>query len=205
MVYASKAGSSLSWTKIWEDTFDGRTWAVDKLIAGSYTGKKGQHSAKIPAGLAPGNYLLRPEIVGLHEGFRQGGSQFYMSCVHITVGGSGSVQLPAGVSIPGAYKATDGGVLYDLYAGRTSYPPIGPQVWNGASSGTPATTSRATTSATPTRTTLSTAAQPTATAAPGGATAQKYAQCGGQGYTGPTVCVSGSTCTRQSQYYSQCL
>jgi cellulase len=49
MVYASKAGSSLSWTKIWEDTYDGKSWAVDKLLAGSYTGVKGQHSMKLPA------------------------------------------------------------------------------------------------------------------------------------------------------------
>jgi cellulase len=48
MVYASKAGSSLSWTKIAEDTYDGKSWAVDKLLAGSYTGKKGQHKMIMP-------------------------------------------------------------------------------------------------------------------------------------------------------------
>ena len=32
-----------------------------------------------------------------------------------------------------------------------------------------------------------------------------YGQCGGQGYTGATTCVSGSTCYAQSIYYSQCL
>lgn len=32
-----------------------------------------------------------------------------------------------------------------------------------------------------------------------------YAQCGGTGYTGCTVCVSGSTCTEQNDYYSQCI
>lgn len=49
---------------------------------------------------------------------------------------------------------------------------------------------------------------PTATTAPGtgsGAVAQKYAQCGGNGWTGATTCVSGSTCKVQSQWYSQCL
>nr|AWM99276.1 lytic polysaccharide monooxygenase 9 [Rhizophlyctis rosea] len=35
--------------------------------------------------------------------------------------------------------------------------------------------------------------------------AQKYAQCGGQGWTGATCCVSGSTCVSSGQYYSQCL
>ncbi|CUA68403.1 putative endo-beta-1,4-glucanase D [Rhizoctonia solani] len=32
----------------------------------------------------------------------------------------------------------------------------------------------------------------------------KYGQCGGQGWTGGTTCVSGSTCTALNPYYSQC-
>ncbi|KAI1183682.1 cutinase-domain-containing protein [Nemania serpens] len=39
----------------------------------------------------------------------------------------------------------------------------------------------------------------------GGCTVAKYGQCGGQSYTGCTVCASGSTCKAQSQWYSQCL
>ena len=37
-----------------------------------------------------------------------------------------------------------------------------------------------------------------------GSGAPLYGQCGGQGWTGPTKCASG-TCKAQSQYYSQCL
>jgi len=43
------------------------------------------------------------------------------------------------------------------------------------------------------------------TAAGSAATAPHYGQCGGTGWTGPTVCASGFTCTESSQYYSQCL
>ncbi|CAK4610168.1 unnamed protein product [Aphanomyces euteiches] len=32
-----------------------------------------------------------------------------------------------------------------------------------------------------------------------------WGQCGGQGYTGSTVCASGSVCTKQSDFYSQCI
>ncbi|QRV73415.1 endo-beta-1,4-xylanase [Ceratobasidium sp. AG-Ba] len=32
-----------------------------------------------------------------------------------------------------------------------------------------------------------------------------YGQCGGIGYTGSTVCDSGSTCVKSNDYYSQCL
>ncbi|KAF2184985.1 carbohydrate-binding module family 1 protein [Zopfia rhizophila CBS 207.26] len=40
---------------------------------------------------------------------------------------------------------------------------------------------------------------------PSTGTAAKYAQCGGQDWTGPTTCASGSTCTVLNPYYSQCL
>lgn len=36
------------------------------------------------------------------------------------------------------------------------------------------------------------------------ATASPYGQCGGSGYTGPTSCPSGWTCTVENSYYSQC-
>ncbi|KAK6439605.1 Endoglucanase EG-II [Oleoguttula sp. CCFEE 5521] len=44
-------------------------------------------------------------------------------------------------------------------------------------------------------------------AAAGTAAAQgaAYAQCGGQGWSGATTCVSGYTCTYSNPYYSQCL
>ncbi|KAH7394057.1 endoglucanase-like protein II [Phaeosphaeria sp. MPI-PUGE-AT-0046c] len=208
MVYASKAGNTLSWTKLWEDKSSG-TWAVDKLLAGSYTGKKGQHKMKMPA-LAPGEYILRPEILALHEGNREGGAQFYMECVHVTVGGSGTKTLPAGVSFPGAYKANDPGVLFNIYGGSSSYPGVGPAVWNGASSASsgssPATTPKPAASPAAPATTLATVVKPAETpaAGSGSATAQKYAQCGGQGYSGATSCASGSTCTKMNDYYSQC-
>lgn len=40
---------------------------------------------------------------------------------------------------------------------------------------------------------------------PSGCVAAKYAQCGGSGFAGCTTCASGSTCTRQNEWYSQCL
>lgn len=154
-----------------------------------------------------------------------------MECIHVKVTGSGSASLPAGVSLPGAYKATDAGILFDIYNSFSSYPIPGPALWTGASSGSspaptttkapaaatstkaaatatstkPATTPKATsapvTSAKPT--TLATVAKPTATASIG--TVQHWGQCGGKEYTGPTACVSGTTCKVQNDYYSQCL
>ncbi|KAJ8520928.1 hypothetical protein ONZ45_g2331 [Pleurotus djamor] len=47
----------------------------------------------------------------------------------------------------------------------------------------------------------SSSSTPTPTGTPAGA----YAQCGGQGWTGATTCVSGYTCVVGNPYYSQCL
>jgi xyloglucan-specific exo-beta-1,4-glucanase len=47
--------------------------------------------------------------------------------------------------------------------------------------------------------TTTTVTSPTSTA-----TASPYAQCGGSGYTGPTACPTGWTCTVENSYYSQC-
>lgn len=67
-----------------------------------------------------------------------------------------------------------------------------------ASSSTSSSTSSATrtTTTSTTSTTTSTAPQPTQT---------KYGQCGGVGWTGPTLCQAGSTCQKQNDWYSQCL
>lgn len=40
--------------------------------------------------------------------------------------------------------------------------------------------------------------------APAGPAVPKYGQCGGNGWTGSTTCVSGSTCVKLNDWYSQC-
>nr|AGI55989.1 mEos2-CBM(Cel7A) fusion [synthetic construct] len=45
----------------------------------------------------------------------------------------------------------------------------------------------------------------TTTGSSPGPTQSHYGQCGGIGYSGPTVCASGTTCQVLNPYYSQCL
>ncbi|CZT48816.1 related to Endo-beta-1,4-glucanase D [Rhynchosporium secalis] len=140
MVYIAPAASNGEgdvWVKLAEDGYDGSQWAVQKLIA-----NKGKHDFILPSTLADNKYLIRGEIIALHEADSAysanpgRGAQFYMECVQISVSGGGSTLLPAGVSIPGAYSDTDPGVVFNLYGGFTSYKIPGPAVWNGGSSGT---------------------------------------------------------------------
>jgi len=144
MVYLApteKGSSGSGWVKIAEEGYADGKWAVDNLIA-----NKGKHSVTIPD-IPAGKYLLRPEIIALHEGNREGGAQFYMECVQIEVTSDGASTLPEGVSIPGAYTATDKGVLFDIYNTFDSYPIPGPAVWDGASSGSSGSGSTASSSA----------------------------------------------------------
>lgn len=58
----SSEGNGAVWTKIAEDGFSNGQWAVERLIA-----NKGKYDVKLPASLATGDYLLRAEIIALHE------------------------------------------------------------------------------------------------------------------------------------------
>lgn len=74
MVYMAKAegnGEGAVWTKIFEEGLTNGKWAVEKFIA-----NKGQITIKLP-NVADGSYLIRPEIIALHEGNRPKGAQFY--------------------------------------------------------------------------------------------------------------------------------
>lgn len=70
----------------------------------------------MPSNLAAGNYLLRHEIIALQNGVFPGRAEFYPSCSQLTVSGSGTGKPAASelVKFPGAYSATDPGVLVDV-------------------------------------------------------------------------------------------
>jgi len=166
MVYMAKAegnGEGAVWTKIYEDGLSGDKWAVDTFIA-----NKGLIEVTLPD-LEDGEYLIRPEMIGLHEGNREKGAQFYNGCGQLKITG-GKVALPAtGVDMTKAYSATDPGVLFNMYGGATTYTIPGPKVWDGASSGgsptTPTTPSKTATPVT-TPTPSKTAAPAPSSAAP---------------------------------------
>ncbi|TFK34996.1 acetyl xylan esterase [Crucibulum laeve] len=78
--------------------------------------------------------------------------------------------------------------------------------WFGLSSLTPGSSNPGNPgTTTPPTSTPPTTSAPPATTSPTGATAAHYAQCGGIGYSGPTVCAAPYTCKAANAYYSQCL
>ncbi|KAG8889716.1 hypothetical protein FRB98_003008 [Tulasnella sp. 332] len=148
----SAVGSSQSWFKIAEIGLPSSNpdyWGTEVL-----NDNCGHYTVTIPTDIASGNYLLRAEVIALHVASSVGGAQFYMSCYQINITGGGS-STPAGVSIPGAYSATDPGILINIYQQLNNYTIPGPQPYETASP-TVATT------AWPTTATWNTALQPSA-------------------------------------------
>ncbi|KAK6347064.1 hypothetical protein TWF696_007144 [Orbilia brochopaga] len=221
MVYLSKVSNaataaipSTGWFKIHEEGYNSATgkWAVDRLIA-----DRG-YKFRIPTCIAPGNYLMRVEIIALHAAGNYPGAQLYMECAQINITGGGSLN-PATVNFPGAYKGTDPGIKFNLYTSPISYTIPGPRpVTCGGSNPTTAattasrtttTSSRVTTTTSRTGTTLVTTTRTTTTTTrtttANGAVQTVWGQCGGIGWTGATACASGSNCVVSNPYFSQCL
>ncbi|KAF7339885.1 Oligoxyloglucan reducing end-specific cellobiohydrolase [Mycena venus] len=73
------------------------------------------------------------------------------------------------------------------------------------STSTVSTTSKSTTTVSTTTTVKSTSTSSTTTSSAPSATQTAFGQCGGQGWTGPTACVAGYTCTFSNDFYSQCV
>lgn len=142
------------------------TWASDKLIANNNS-----WTVTIPSDIVSGNYILRHEILGLHEASTKNGAQFYPMCANLKISGPGSAS-PAGVQFPGAYKATDPGILVNIYDKLESYEIPGPAVYTSGRGGGNVNAGNSTSPAYPkttfaTVTLGATTAQPAATTAPG--------------------------------------
>ena len=101
-----------------------------------------------------------------------------MECAQINIVGGSGASSPQTYSIPGIYKATDPGILINIYSMTTSskYTIPGPAVFScsGGSTGG------------------------------GSCTTAQWGQCGGTGFTGCTTCASGFKCNVVNAYYSQC-
>ncbi|KAI0628545.1 glycoside hydrolase family 61 protein [Trametes polyzona] len=116
-------GSSAGWFKVAEMGLPSSNpdyWATEVL-----NDNCGHFTFKVPADIAPGNYLIRAEVIALHVASQVGGAQFYMSCFQVNVGGSGSANPPT-VSFPGAYNAQDPGILINIYQPLSTYTIPGP-------------------------------------------------------------------------------
>ncbi|KEY73075.1 hypothetical protein S7711_06148 [Stachybotrys chartarum IBT 7711] len=135
-------------------------------------------AARIPANTPNGEYLVRFEHIGVHRS-HVSQPEHYVGCLQVRVTGGGNGTPGPLVRFPGAYSRNDPYVNFSVYGGHRAFTIPGPAVWNG---------SGGTTNPNP---------NPNPSCSP------LYGQCGGQGWTGPTCCSSG-TCRATNEWYSQC-
>ena len=120
-------GSGNVWFKIYQE----EAIASSSSISWASSGKT-QVPVTLRKSLPSGEYLLRAEHIALHSAGSSGGAQFYISCAQIKVNNGGSGSPSPLVSFPGAYKASDAGILVNIYYPiPTNYKPPGPAVWKG--------------------------------------------------------------------------
>jgi len=134
MAYLKKVSDALTdpgygagWFKISEaglTNVASQDWAVTDLIAAL-----GDQEIPIPSCIEDGEYLLRAELIALHGASSSGGAQFYMECAQINISGGTGAKTPTTVSLPGAYKASDPGILINIYQTLTAYTIPGPAVF----------------------------------------------------------------------------
>ncbi|KAH8889609.1 hypothetical protein GQ53DRAFT_689359, partial [Thozetella sp. PMI_491] len=196
-------------------------WATDVLIQNNFT-----WMVQIPANIAPGNYVLRHEIIALHAAGSANGAQAYPQCLNLQITGSGTY-APAGVAGTALYNPTDPGILFNLYTSPIAYTVPGPTLIsgvpisvsqfssvatatasatlpNGSGGGSASSTNAGPTSTLITKTTSSAAVTTSPPSGGSGSGQTLYGQCGGSGWTGPTSCATGH-CTVLNDWYYQCV
>ncbi|KAH7095700.1 family 61 endoglucanase [Paraphoma chrysanthemicola] len=128
---AFSGSSGNVWVKIDQAGYDASQsvpWASKRLPTINST-----WTVQLPKSIKPGEYVLRHEILGLQRTNKNGSlAQFYPGCHQITVTGSGTTALPAGIALPGAYQPDDKKSIFleyrDVSASNPYTPPGGP-VW----------------------------------------------------------------------------
>ncbi|KPI38024.1 Polysaccharide monooxygenase Cel61a [Cyphellophora attinorum] len=128
--------STLKWTKIAEQGVTGPAntqgiWATDQMRANG-----GVAAATIPSSIAPGEYVLRNEIIALHRAHLSE-PEFYMQCGNIEVTGSGTDDLSGqGVVASQLYSTSDeqifGFSVYDNRGDGSEWIVPGPALYGGA-------------------------------------------------------------------------
>ncbi len=108
-----------------DNSLNNGRWADDVLIANNNS-----WTVQIPEDLAPGNYVLRHEIIALHSAGQANGAQAYPQCFNLKVQGSGTRE-PEGVKGTELYKSDAPGIQFDLYNNPSSYPVPGPTIVTG--------------------------------------------------------------------------
>ena len=126
---ASNNAAGDGWFKVMEDGYDSVAgkWCTEKLIANA-----GHLSATIPKDLPAGYYLVRPELLALHQADKTPPDpQFYVGCAQIFLNSNGSASPPNTVAIPGYVNMSTPAMNYDIWTVplKLPFPDFGPPLY----------------------------------------------------------------------------
>jgi cellulase len=113
-------------------------WAADELRQDDSS-----WNITIPKSLKSGEYVLRTEVVALHQAHlavgngtnSPVGAEFYPQCISLKVAGNGTRAVEGGVDARKLYRGDEKGIAYrSLHERREhgDYVIPGPRVWDGA-------------------------------------------------------------------------
>lgn len=122
------------WFKIYWDGYDTSTkeWGTDHMNANN-----GLVTTTIPSDLAPGNYLVRSEVLALQE---LGDPQMYVGCAQLNLAGTGSVVPADTTTIPGYIDMSTPAMTVNVYSDFT-FTEYGPKLYGTGGSGNGTATS----------------------------------------------------------------
>jgi cellulase len=109
-----------------------RTWGTDTLMQSNHL-----HTVTIPSDIKPGTYVIRHEIIALHNAMnddyvkQMSGAQFFPQCAKVQITGEGTA-TPSGGKFPGLYNWDDKGILFNLFYRPNEYFAPGGSVYKPA-------------------------------------------------------------------------
>ncbi|KAK4465905.1 glycoside hydrolase [Cladorrhinum samala] len=132
--FTSGNGAGPVWTKIAQQGFENGEWATIKM-----RNNGGRAEFTIPKTLAPGQYLIRQELLALHmadfkcnDPANPGrGAESYPSCVQLEITGNGEAIPDQDFDFNRGYTCDNPGLHFNIHIPFKSYTPPGPPVWDG--------------------------------------------------------------------------
>lgn len=138
-VYMKKVDSAVNdqatgdgWFNIYKDNYDAAAglWCTEKLIPNN-----GHLTVTIPSDLEGGYYLIRPELLALHQADKTPPDpQFYVGCAQVFLKSRGSAKPKDTVSIPGYVDMSLPAMTYSVWTVPLKpFTPIGPSTYTSSS------------------------------------------------------------------------
>lgn len=128
------------WFKLWDEGYNEGSgkWCTQEHVADG-----GKLSITIPDSLAGGDYLVRPELLALHNIPEKQQPEYYIGCAQVFLESSGSSGPSETVSIPGHVSKSDPGNTYNPFEKPLKpYTIPGPDVYKSSASGYSAMSSK---------------------------------------------------------------